>query len=106
MFRLHIVAKTVFALTARVFFDVYLPEYKAILPGILYRPPTKLDFVKHINDVFTETRFLDKQKCYLLGDLNINQLLDEKEISGTNDQNLSPLRKGYLDFCFSFFWNI
>ena len=39
--------------------------------------------------------------------LNINLLLDEKEIFSnknyrTNGQNLPPLTKGYLDFCFSF----
>ena len=39
-----------------------------ILLGILYRPPDKPDFIKHINNVFTETGILDKQECYLLGD--------------------------------------
>ena len=39
--------------------------------------------------------------------LNINLLFDEKEIFSnknyrTNGQNLPPLTKGYLDFCFSF----
>ena len=62
--------------------------------------------VKHIN-IFTETGVLDKQERYLLGDLNINLLLDEKEIFISksyriNDQNLSLLTKDYLDFCFSF----
>ena len=50
---------------------------------------------------------MDKQECYLLGDLNINLILDEKEIFSnksyiSNSQNLPPLTKGYLDFCFSF----
>ena len=39
-----------------------------ILLRILYRPPDKPDFIKHINNVFTETGILDKQECYLLGD--------------------------------------
>ena len=44
---------------------------------------------------------------YLLRDLNINLLLNEKEIFNNksyraNSQNLRPLTKGYLDFCFSF----
>ena len=43
-----IVAKTVFAATSKVFlFDIYLAKSKPILLGILYRPPDKLDFVKH-----------------------------------------------------------
>ena len=55
-------------------------ESKPILLGILYRQPDKSDFVEHINNVFTETGVLDKQECYLLGDLNINLILDKKEI--------------------------
>ena len=93
--------------TESIFVDIFLPKSKPILLGILYRPPDKSDFVKHINNVFTETGVLDKQECYLLGDLNINLILDEKEIFSnksyiSNSQNLPPLTKGYLDFCFSF----
>ena len=66
--------------TRSIFVDIFLPNSKPILLGILYRPPDKLDFVKHFNNVFTETGVLDKQECYLLGDLNINLILDEKEI--------------------------
>ena len=93
--------------TESIFVDIFLPKSKPILLGILYRPPDKSDFVKHINNVFTETGVLDKQECYLLGDLNINLILDEKEIFSnksyiSNSQNLSPLTKVYLDFCFSF----
>ena len=84
-----------------------MPKSKPILLGILYRPPDKSDFVKHINNVFTETGVLDKQKCYLLGDLNINLILEEKQIFSnksyiSNSQILPPLAKCYLDFCFSF----
>ena len=66
--------------TESIFVDIFLPKSKPILLGILYRPPDKSDFVKHINNVFTETGVLDKQECYLLGDLNINLILDEKVI--------------------------
>ena len=34
-----------------VFVDIYLPKSKPILLGILYRPPYKSDFVKHIKGV-------------------------------------------------------
>ena len=93
--------------TESIFVDMFLPKSKSIQLGILYRPPDKSDFVKHINNVFIETGVLDKQECYLLGDVNINLILDEKEIFSnksyrTNGQNFLPLTKSYLDFCFSF----
>ena len=83
-----------------------MPKSKPILLGILYSPPNKSNFFKHINNVFTETGILDKQESYLLGDLNINLLLDEREILinksyRTNGQKLPPTN-GYLGFCFSF----
>ena len=86
--------------------DIYLPKSKPILLGILYSSPSKSNFVKHINNVFTETGILYKQECYLLGDLNINLLFDEREILinksyRTNGQSLPPT-KDYLGFCFSF----
>ena len=93
--------------TESIFVDIFLPKSKPILLGILCRPPDKSDFVKYINNVFTETGVLDKQERYPLGDLNINLILDEKEIFSnksyrSDGQNLPPLTKGYLDFCFSF----
>ena len=92
--------------TKSIFVDIFLPKSKPILLDILYRPPNKSDFVNH-NNVFTETGLLDKQEFYLLGDLNINLILEEKEIFSnksyrSNSQNLPPLTKSYLDFCFSF----
>ena len=51
--------------------------------GIFYRPLDKLDFVKHINNVFTETGILDKQECYLLRDLNIIYSLTREKFSAT-----------------------
>ena len=72
--RSHIVAKTVFVVTPKVFLlTLFQPKSKPVLLGILYRS-NKPDFVKNIN-VFTETGVLDKQECYLLGDLTINLLL-------------------------------
>ena len=89
-----------------IFVDIFLPKSKPILLGILYRPSDKSDFVKHSN-VFAETGVLDEQECYLLGDLNIDLILDERDFFsyksyGRNGQNLPHLTKGYLDFCFSF----
>ena len=58
-----------------IFVDIYLSKSKSILLSILYRPPDKSNFVKYINNLFTETAVLDKQECYLLGDLNIHLVL-------------------------------
>ena len=69
--------------TESIFTDIFLPKSKPILLGILHKQPDKSDFIKHINNVFTETGVLDKQECYFLGDLNINLILDETEISAT-----------------------
>ena len=78
-----------------------MPKSKPILLGILYRPPDKSDFVKHINNVFTETGVLDKQECYLLGDLNINLILEEKEIfSNKRYMTFTCLNKAYQDIIF------
>ena len=66
--------------TASISVDIFLPKSKPILLGILYRPPNKSDFIKHINNIFTETEVLDKQECYLLGNLNINLILEENGI--------------------------
>ena len=67
-----------------IFVDICLPKSKAILLSILYRPVNKSDCVKHINNYFTETEVLDKQEPYLLGDLNINLILDEKNFQQQN----------------------
>ena len=50
--------------TESIFVDIFLSKSKSIPLGILYRPPNKSDFVKHIN-IFTETGVLDKQECII-----------------------------------------
>ena len=64
--------------TAIFLLTFFLPKSKPILLGILYRPPDKLDFVKQVKNVFTETGVLNKQERYLAGNLNINVILGEK----------------------------
>ena len=54
--------------TESIFIDIFLPKTKLILIGILYRPPDKNDFVKNLEETFTNCNILDKQDCYLLGD--------------------------------------
>ena len=59
-----------------IFVNIYLTKSKLVLLGILYRPPHQSNFLKQINNIFTETGVLDKQECYLQGDLDINLLFD------------------------------
>ena len=102
--RLHIVTKTVFAVISKVFLLAFF--FFLNLIQSLHRAPNKSDFIKHINNLFTETWVSDKEECYILGDLNINLILDEKETFSnksyrTNSQNLPHLTKDYLNFFFS-----
>ena len=97
--------ETGFAATSNVFLLTFICLHLCQSYWVSYAD--KSDFVKHIINVFTETRVLGKQECYLLGVLNLNLLLNEKEIFTskcyrTNGKNLPPQTKIYLDFCVSF----
>ena len=51
--------------TESIFIDIFLPKTKPILIGSLYRLPDKNDFVKNLEETFTNFDILDKQECYL-----------------------------------------
>ena len=93
--------------TESIFIDIFLPKAKPILIGILYRPPDKNDFVKNLEETFTNCNILDKQDCYLLGDFNINILQNdenvfEKELSNSKLNSIPFIVTEYLDFTFSY----
>ena len=93
--------------TESIFIDIFLPKAKPILIGILYRPPDKNDFVKNLEETFTNCNILDKQDCYLLGDFNINILQNdenvfEKELSNSKLNSIPFIVTEYLDFAFSY----
>ena len=93
--------------TESIFIDIFLPKTKPILIGILYRPPDKNDFVKNIEETFTNCNILEKQKCCLLGDFNINILQNgenvfEKKLSNSKLNSIPFIVKEYLDFAFSY----
>ena len=93
--------------TESIFIDIFLPKTKPILIGILYRPPDKSDFVKNLEETFTNWNILDKQECYLLGDFNINILQNgenvfEKKLSNSKLNSIPFIVKEYLDFAFSY----
>ena len=91
--------------TESIFIDIFLPKTKPILIGILYRPPDKNNFVKNLEETFTNCNILDKQECYLLGDFNINILQNgenvfEKKLSNSKLNSIPFIVTEYLDFAF------
>ena len=92
--------------TESIFIDIFLPKTKPVLIGILSRPPDKNNFVKNLEETFTNCNILDKQECYLLGDFNINILENgenvfEKKLSNSKLNSIPFIVTEYLDFAFS-----
>ena len=68
-----------------------LPKTKPILIGILYRPPDQSKFPDKQPTAISETDNFDDQEVYILGDLNINLI---------NNQKHTPNGiKHYKEFC-------
>ena len=62
-----------------IFVDVLLPKTKPFTVGIFYRPPSQNIFLEVITENFNKLS-LDEKEVYILGDLNINILLNGKSI--------------------------
>ena len=74
-----------------IFLDMLLPKTKPILIGILYRPPKQSKFLDKLSTAISETDNFDAQEVYILGDLNINLV---------NNQKHTPNGiKRYKEFC-------
>ena len=72
-----------------IFFDMLLPKTKLILIGILYRPLDQSKFIDKLSTTISETD--NFQEVYILGDLNINLI---------NNQKHTPNGiKWYKEFC-------
>ena len=68
-----------------------LPKTKPILIGILYWPPDQSKFLDKLSTARSETDNFDAQEVYILGDLNINLI---------NNQKHTPNGiKRYNEFC-------
>ena len=61
-----------------IFLDMLLPKTKPILIGILYRPPNQSKFLDKLSMAISETDNFDAQEVYILGDLNINLINNQK----------------------------
>ena len=70
---------------------MFLPKTKPILIGILYRPPDQSKFLDKLSTVISETDSFDDQEVYILSNLNINLI---------NNQKHTPNGiKRYKEFC-------
>ena len=68
-----------------------LPKAKPILIGILYWPLDQSKFLDKLSTARSETENLDDQEVYILGDLNINLINNQKHIPNGI--------KRYKEFC-------
>jgi len=60
-----------------IFIDILLPKTTPILFGVVYRPPSKSNFDELLTSCLLNSKGLDNQEVYILGDTNYN-LLDRK----------------------------
>ena len=80
-----------FSSEIETFLDIFLPKTKPILIGILYRPPDQSGFLDKLSTAISKTSCFDNQDVYILGDLNINLI---------NNQKHTPIGiKRYQEFC-------
>ena len=56
----------------------FLPKSRPILVGVLYWPPDKPEFIECLNNYLREINISNIQECYLIGDLNVNLLRENK----------------------------
>ena len=69
-----------------IFMDIYLPQTKPILFGVVYRPPKDSDFLECLTNSIMNSNSFEAQEVLIMGDINID-LLDKK--------NKFILEKGY-----------
>ena len=70
---------------------MFLPKTKPIFIGILSRPLDQSKFPDKLSTAISETKNFDDQEVYILGDLNINLI---------NNQKHTPNGiKRYKEFC-------
>ena len=79
-------------------------KLRPVLIGFLHRPLDEYDFVNCLESTFNDTNVVDSQKCYLLGDININLQPKDKEIfikkfAITINKEIPCLTRTYLEFC-------
>ena len=61
-----------------IFLDIFLPKPKPILIWILYTPPDQSGFLDKLSMAISKTSCFDNQEVYILEDLNINLINNQK----------------------------
>ena len=64
-----------------IFLDIFLPKTKLILIGILYRPPDQSGLLDKLSMAISKTSCFDNYEVYILEDLNINLINNQKHTS-------------------------
>ena len=67
----HYYRNLIFAVRQSIFIEIFLPKSKPVLTGIL-KIPDICEFVNCLERIFSNTNAIESQKCFLLGDININ----------------------------------
>ena len=72
-----------------IFLDIFLPKAKPILIGILYRPPDQSRLLDKLSTAISSC--FDNQELYILGDLNINLIINKNilQIESSNTKNFA-----------------
>ena len=70
---------------------MFLPKTKPILIRILYRPPNQCGFLDKLSTAISKTSCFDSQEVYIIGDLNINLIINQKHTPNGIKQ--------YQEFC-------
>ena len=88
-----------------IFTDIFSPKSKPFLIGVLYRPPENPYLIEHLNNSLKESNISNTQKCYLIGEFNVdllsgNKMLLKKQYSNSCSQ-APAIGKNYIDLCFS-----
>ena len=89
-----------------ILFDILLPKSKPFTVGVMYCPPGQNNFLDLLKEDFDKLN-PEKKELQILGDFNINLLINGKSIldkkNNFSDSNtLTQLSRHYKEFC-SFF---
>ena len=88
-----------------IFFVIFLPRTKPITIGVIYRPPSQINFLQTLNENFTKLHTL-KKELYMLGDFNLNFYQNQNHGRWKSNILVSPIVSNdvnnYLQFCTTF----
>ena len=78
-----------------IFIDILLPKTKPILLGVIYRPPSDMQFVENLNNCLSNSNSFNSQEVILLGDFNVNLIDRNKKLIHEKGYRFSRDEKKY-----------